>query len=837
MLRGASTGRRWCQHPAGREGSALAALGRAPYGDRVRSRAGEAVASWARADRRARWRSLTVIALVAAVTGGFALASLAGARRTYTAFARLRSTTNAPDAIVFPSQVGKFHPDWSKLEAAPEVETLAKWYLLFGLIPSDPEESTFFGSVDGTWGTKVDRPVVKQGRMYDRDAPDEIVVDEDAAKQADLHVGSVVPFHAYAPGQDDTTGAPPAGAEIRFRVVGIVRATPQFLLTPMAMLSPGVLTAHGDDVFWIENGFVRLRPGAGGIAALQTDANRLLGTGTPVLDLHAAQRRVDTTTNVEQSALVLIAVAIAAAALVLVGQMLARSAATIRSDAPVLRAIGMTPRQLAMAGARAHVFVVLGAGVGVFVMAVIASRWFPVGMAGRVDPSRGTHVDWLVLAPGALLAGALMFGSAYVIAARAARPERSRSVGARNTVLGHVRRTTPLPVGVGATMAFDQRRGRVDVAVRPAVVGAIVGVLGVVSALTIDHGLRDTLAHPERAGVTWQATITPQVHDYDTTTRRGLKPEVLARAAGVKGVRAVADVDRLVIDVNGVGVPGFTLRPPAGDSLQISLASLSGRAPAKPDEAAIGPSTMKALHVNIGDVVTVGPRHAQVRLVGRALFPTDVHSTFDEGIWLTAAGWDAAVPPNKFGQGVDSIATRTDSVVAVRFASGVSSDDGVARLGAALRSPDSVFPAGQPLELLNLKNVQRLPQVLAIFLALLAVAAMTYLLVALTRARARDFAVLRALGFTRGQSRVVVASQSTAISLIGLLVGVPAGVFLGRLAWRLISERVPLQNVPPVAVIALVVIAPLALLGANLLAAWPARRVARLRVAEVLRTE
>jgi ABC-type lipoprotein release transport system permease subunit len=83
----------------------------------------------------------------------------------------------------------------------------------------------------------------------------------------------------------------------------------------------------------------------------------------------------------------------------------------------------------------------------------------------------------------------------------------------------------------------------------------------------------------------------------------------------------------------------------------------------------------------------------------------------------------------------------------------------------------------------------------------------------------------------------VVGAQSTAVSVVGLVLGIPIGVILGRLAWRLISERVPLQDVPPVAGIALVVIVPLALVGANLLAAWPARRVARLRVAEVLRAE
>jgi ABC-type lipoprotein release transport system permease subunit len=47
----------------------------------------------------------------------------------------------------------------------------------------------------------------------------------------------------------------------------------------------------------------------------------------------------------------------------------------------------------------------------------------------------------------------------------------------------------------------------------------------------------------------------------------------------------------------------------------------------------------------------------------------------------------------------------------------------------------------------------------------------------------------------------------------------------------------PLAYEPPIAMIALLLIAPVALLAANLLAAWPARRAARLRPAQILRTE
>jgi hypothetical protein len=795
-----------------------------------RSRGPSAAAgAWAKNDRHRRWVALTVLALLAAITAGLAFASFAGARRTHTAFSRLRSQTHAADAIVFASQVGKAHPDWSKLAARPEVATLARWYLAFGRSPDDGGETVLFGSVGDAWGTAIDRPIIERGRMYSPHASDEMVIDEETAKYEHVTVGSVLPFHAFGARQDDTSGQPPNGARIPLRVVGIVRTTQQFLFTPLVMLAPGVLAAHRGDMLWLENAFVRVRGGAAGIAALQRDANSLIAPGTPVLDLHQAQRRVNTSLNVEQTALLLLGLAIAAAGMVLVGQVLGRSASTIGRDAPVLRAVGMTRRDLASAGARAHLFAALGAAVGAVAVAVIASHWFPIGLAARVDPHHGLAADWVVLAPGAVLVAGLLFSGAYVLSARAARTVRSDGRAA-GPIVEWIRRDTPVSVGVGATMAFDRQRRRADVAILPAVIGAIVGVLGVAGALTLDAGLRDALAHPARAGVTWDATVEPARSQY---AARGLSPALLARVAAVPGVRSAASVDRLVIDVNGVGVPGFTVRTPSSAANPITLTTIAGRPPEGPNEAAIGPASARDLHVAIGDVVTVGDAHTRVTITGRALFPSDVHATFDEGIWLPPAAWDAVVPPNKQGD-----ATSPDSVVAVRFAASTNHAQAIARIATALGPRAlAVAPADVPDELANLKNVERLPRVLAAFLAFLAIAALAYLLIAITRARARDFAIMRALGFTRRQSRTVMAAQSTAIALVGLAVGVPLGVLLGRVAWRLVTARVPLQNVTPEAVVAVIAIVPVALIAANLVAVWPARRVARLRAAEVLRAE
>ena len=101
----------------------------------------------------------------------------------------------------------------------------------------------------------------------------------------------------------------------------------------------------------------------------------------------------------------------------------------------------------------------------------------------------------------------------------------------------------------------------------------------------------------------------------------------------------------------------------------------------------------------------------------------------------------------------------------------------------------------------------------------------------------KDVAVLRALGMTRRQARAVVATQASVLAVIGLVFGVPLGLALGRTVWRVVANDTPVAYHPPLAVWALLLIGPLALLTANLLAAWPGQRAARLSSAQILRAE
>jgi hypothetical protein len=793
----------------------------------MKAEGGRAAASlWARADLRRRWRSLVVLGVLAGITAGAAMSAFAGARRTATALPRLRQDTAAPSAIVFASQSGVFHPDFARLRAQPEVADLGVWDLVDGSIDGEPG-ATLFASDDGRWGRDVNRPVLVAGRMWDPTAPNEVVVDENAAKQG-VALGTTHQFAMIGPTLQDLIAGRTNGPKATLKVVGVVRDVNQFLFVTdgQAFLGPAFVRRYRGLTTLHPNADVILRkPGPSAVAALRRDVDHIVGPGTPTLDLHSVERRVDTTVSVERTALLLLAAAIAVAGGLLVTQALSRSAAVIGDDAYVLRSMGMSRRQIAGAAAISHLLSAFVAAVVAFATAMLASRWFPVGLSRRIDPDVGTHVDWTVIAPGLALTLLLVLAGTVLVAARASSPRPSDETVQPRTLMTRVRRWAPLSIGLGATMAFERGKGRTSIPVAPALIGAVVGVLGVVGALTIDHGLHDALAHPERAGVTWDVTISPPEHDVTTTGIKAGFAATVRRATG----GAMASIDRQLVPINGVGVPTFTIRPIHGArAAPIAFELVRGHAPRADGEAVIGPATAKDVGAKLGDTIRVGPRHVPLRVVGEGLFPSDVHAEFDEGVWVTPSQLDRIVPADPTGHG---------RVLAVRLPPGAHRSTALTSLQRVLPRNTDVSQAEVPVELTNLRNVRTLPILLAGFLALLAIGALSHVLITSSFRRRHDFAVLRALGLDRRRTRLVLNSQGTAIGLVGLIIGLPVGVALGRVAWRLVTDQVPLANVAPFALTAVLLIVPITVIVVNVLALWPGRRLARLRAAEVLRTE
>jgi ABC-type lipoprotein release transport system permease subunit len=798
----------------------------------VSTKGGRAAAgAWARHDLRRRWLSLVALGLLAGMTVGFALAAFAGARRTSTALSRLRGTTVAADAIVFPSQVGALTPDFAALAAKPEVRRVAIWDLLFGAV-NGQQGALIFGSDDGTFQGSVNRPVVVKGRMYSPASPDEIVVDENAAKFAPL--GSSISWRAMSP-DATSSSATATGPTFTLHVVGVIREVDEFLFVPdgQVFTSPAFVNQNRKRMLVHPNAEVVLTNGEAGIPALKRDAGDILAPGTPVLDLHQVSRRVTTTISVERAALLLLAGAVVLAGGFLVAQALIRSAAVIGDDAGTLRAIGMTKPEVGLAGGLPYCLTTLLAGGAGFLTALAASKAFPVGLGRQIEPDTGFHIDWAVIGPGILLTMILVLGTSMLVA-RKSYTARTGRITTPSAIAAWIRRWAPLTLGLGAGMAFERGRGPTSIPVRPALAGAVVGVLGIVATLSINQGIHHALAHPELAGVTWDVGVTPDPASLTPRSIDGALSRAVQRAAGDGS--AVAVGDRAVVAVNGIGVPTFAFRAPDGSGVSpIGLTLTSGHAPEQVGQAAIGPATAKDLGVKVGDAVLVGDHATSVRIVGVALFPTDVHAEFDEGLWLSADEYDSVVPPVG---GQANIAR----ILAVRFADGAPRPAAVDHLQGALASfspaPTDASASTLPPELTNLHNIRLLPDVLAAFLALVAIGAVSHVLVTSTRRRRRDFAVLRALGLGRGGTRLMLNAQGTAIGLFGLVMGVPLGLAAGRSGWRLVAERVPLAVVPPFALLAVLLLIPGAVVTVNALAVWPGRTVARRGLpAEALRAE
>jgi hypothetical protein len=360
--------------------------------------------------------------------------------------------------------------------------------------------------------------------------------------------------------------------------------------------------------------------------------------------------------------------------------------------------------------------------------------------------------------------------------------------------------------------------------VRSALVGAIVGVLGVVGCFTFRAGLADAAADPQRSGVVW---------DFMVGSGTGpLTPKQLDTITGDRDVEGVLHaVWYRAVPVNGVATPIYGIGALKGD---IAPVVLTGHAPRTSDEIAFGPDTLHDLKLRVGERIRVGaPPGRDVTVVGTALLPASSHTTYDQTGWMTAdamqslVGPLAKLDPNSY-----------EEYSLIRWKPGVDHSGAEASLMKTLDNQELYSQTAElPTAVVSLGDLRSLPYALGVFFALLASATVAHALVTTVRRRRQELAIMRSIGFTRRQSRIAIAWQATLIAAIGLFVGVPLGIAAGRFVWRWLAHNLPIVYVPPLAAIAAILVVPAAILLANLLAAWPARSAARIRPAEALRTE
>ncbi|WP_459804131.1 FtsX-like permease family protein [Herbidospora sp. RD11066] len=789
---------------------------------------------WLALEVRRRWRSLVVLGLLVAFSAAVVLAAVAGAVRGVTATDRLSAATGAATVAIRPfASDDRF---WSMVRAMDDVAALTTFPAAAFAVDDRPDtlSGLTLPPADADLFRTIETPVVLEGRLPDPGRLDEVVVTSQYGK----HPGDLVTLRLLTPTQAVATnrvggGVVPRGPVVPARVVGVVRSA-WFADDPGGrggvIASPALLARYRANLLGPPEdegipivGLARLTGGSAAIDAFRGRLNTAAGMDVDVQDIDATltehRRRVDRT---ESTSLLIFGAAAAVAALVLVGQALSRYTTTATAELTALRAAGLTVRQHVAAASAAPT---LAGAVGAVVAvggAVAASYWMPIGSAALHEPAPGVHADPRILLPGALLTMALT-AAGSAASAWAAQAGGSSGTGRPSAAaLAAAQIGLPVPVITGVRFALEPGRGPTAVAVRPALAGAVAGVLGVVATLTFSAGVSEAAGNPARFGQTQQVEIYLGFGGQDSVAARPLL-ETIARDPAVAGVN---DSRSQWAESQGLTFVVLTHNP-VGDPLPSVLSQ--GRLPAGVGEIALGTATAANLRAQVGSrIVVTGATPRTLTVTGIGFVLAGLQNTYTEGGWMTADGYEdlfAGAPLNYLWH-----------VGHIAFTPGADQDAALARLHELVVVRDQVGfvpPVARPGEIAEIGDVAVLPILLGVFLAVLATGAVGHALSMAVRRRRHEVAILRALGLTRPQARQIVFTHAAVLAAVALALGLPLGVALGQAVWRFVAETTPLQYVPPSTQGTLWLVIPATLLLAALLAAAPSRTAARLRVAEI----
>lgn len=796
------------------------------------------IAMWLRLELARRWRALLVLGLLVGLTAATVLTSVAGARRGASAVDRLLAVTLPGTAVVVPNQPAF---DWDRVRALPEVAALTRFpaYASLTILEAPNGDLSALIPADSDGMRTIEAPVLLTGRIADPTRPDEVVVTPAFVSRTGRSAGDSLTLQLPTPGQAEANSqagfsAPASGPRLHLQIVGVVRSLwwgddvggPGNVIPSPALLNRYRANLLGTSNSTPINALVRLRRGAADLPAFRADLARVSGRpDLDVLDRTEYVRHAHDVTGFESACLLSFGLALLLAGAVMVGQAIGRHTAASAAELRPLRAVGLTSRQaIAMSSVGPALTGLVATSVGVG-LAIICSRWMPFGAAAQREPSPGTDADWLILGAGWVLISMSVAGAAVgawralALAGRSS-PSRRSAVAQAAAKIG-----LPVPVVLGARFALEPGLGRRAVAIRPALIGSIVGVVGVLAAFTFSAGVSDAATHPERFGRSYQLEVAFGSGGHDFAPAKAVLTALAADTdvVGVTNLRVAAGTSGAVTVVTNS-------YDPVGTPVPIVLTG--GAVPAADDEVVLAPTTARDLGVKVGSSIPMrGDRGTrQLRVVGIGYGVQSSTTSYDSGAWVTAGTYDRMFGGFKEHGGLLAVRPGVEPTGLIPR---LQREGGRVQGGAE----PLIFPAFVPVQVREIDDVRVLPLVLGGLLILIAVGAVGQTLLGTLRWRRRDIAILRVLGMTPRQSRGVVITQSLVYAMTGLLVGIPIGLASGRALWRVAASIMPLQYEPPTAFWALVLLVPAGLLAAVTLSAAPGRRAARLPLADVLRAE
>jgi hypothetical protein len=783
----------------------------------------------ARAEWRQRWRSLVLLSVLAGLAGGVALVALTGSRRADTAFARLEEQLKTPNLRV--TTDASPTPELIREAARLPGVVAARQQVLLAVAPADsgmmPLDNTIALAEPVIASDDRIGAVMVEGWRADQSRPDELVVNEAMRDSLHAEIGDRFSLVSLTPeqvrtGEEEGHFPSPAGPAQEVTLVGVARAAEDVsdAPEPIVYVTTAYYERHGRAIFRREG--VGLRVDEDQLPGIEDRVRSLFGEDAMIEPVDDFASRIEDGLAVQVNGLRAFSLAAALAGVVALGLALARQAGSVAEQHPTRRALGMTSRQLITSAVTVALPVAAGGALLAVAGAVAGGPLTITGLARQAEPDPGPWFD-AVLVPGAIVVGLVVITLAAGTAALAGvrRPDQ-RVARARRLRGAGLAAGLPPPVAVGGRMALETGRGPTVLPSRAALIGVTLGVAGVVATLVVGAHVDHLLASPSLWGANYDAIVTT-VGDLSS-----IEPSA-ERIARDPDVEAVALFDSLDLVVHAADrqskVEAITLWARQGE---IPAVLAQGRAPAAPDEVALGDEVLDRLGLDVGDTLEVDRdgEGVTLRVVGRHLQPAEDDA--NSGMLLAPQGFEA-LEGDEDEEG--------DHGVLVRFAPDVDTDTALARLRGLGDEVDVTGASDDaPSNVDNLDELGALPSVLALFLALLAVIAVAHALVSTPRRRRHDLAVLRVLGFVGAQMRSTLRWQALTVATVGLLVGVPSGIIAARRIWSALAGAIGVVDDWSFPWLTVVIAVPVAQGIAVLLAILPRRAAARLPSGRVLRT-
>ena len=796
-----------------------------------------------RTELRRRWRSWMAVAVLISLAGGLVMAAVAAGRRTESAFPRFVAA-HGFDAVVYATK------------PVPKVVTLPGVSSVTELVIADTGQPTCKCthqiSSSAAFAVEVVPPkdrspfALISGRLPDPSATNQVLASFTLQRDYGVQIGTVIHVPFEAPSQasaynNPNTGLPkPEGPTIGLRVVGIEATefefpsgtAPVYLLYASQAFARVVLPQTAKQYQY----YVRLFQGAAGIPRFGNEANTLdLGTGTVGYSSEdGAAATIEASIHPQAIGWWILAALAALVALAVLGQALARQSVVESEDYPTMAAVGLDRRQLLALGMARNLVVGIAGAVGAMTLAAALSPLAPFGEARIAEISTGVSFDTAVLLLGALGTLGVVLVLGFWPAGRAARTLRTDdgALRSRRSVVATQLAAMGAPPSavIGVRNALERKSAGATVPLGSALLGMVLAVMALCGTGIFGASLSHLTATPRLYG-------DPEELSFNPPNPALLKSLLDNRAVtGITvgfGGGEISINNKIVGSIAATAVRGRLL-----------FSAVDGHLPNRDSQIGLGVTTMRQVGATVGSVVHVtvqtrsgGKRTVPFVVVSQDSFPVlGGFVSLGTGALLTTAGLERAFcsPGRQLEACRQAMGNTSKGGIRVSFVSGP-------RGRAAIKHYLDTYPSITavpitPTSLVNFGEAVNFPLIFGAMLALFGAATLVHLLVVSVSRRRREIGLLKALGLVNGQVASVVAWQATTLAFVGIVIGVPLGIVVGRAVWTAFGSNL---GVVPVSVVPMWLIAGLAagvIVVANLLAVAPALTAARIKPGLLLRT-